>query len=286
MVMPLAVLADKLTLGPPALGALVDILDKSEIVQKFLELVREYLPEYEREMMSLDNFDRVERFKRLFEERYFPLADFGFDDEETMYNLVYTIPIMLGGITYEEYHEFDNYRDGHILLLSLVIYPYVTLGDGGAIASRVPLLEEVAEKVGKELAERIPPEGWEPKLLHEVCDGSRFAGVADFADWVCSCTETWVLDTNYEEYGEEAWDREIVDELTAQWQRVVQIQDRLMNMSVWLEESPKARFEEMLNFILGKLASQVPKEQLPLQNGPKTLLEVFSEEDAREGIER
>jgi len=286
MVMPLSVLAEKLTLGPPALGALVDILEKSDTVRGFLELVREYLPENEREIMALDTFDRVAQFTRLFDQRYFPLAEFGYDDDEVMEQLIYTIPVMLGGMTSEEYHEFSDFGMGHILLLSLVEYPYYTESEEGGIHARVPLLEEVTEQVGKELAERIPPEGWKPKVLHEACDGSDFAGVADFGDWVCSCTDTWVLDTNYEEYGEEQWSREVVDILTEQWPRVRQIRDNMMHMSSWLEDSPKAHFEELLNHILGKLANKVPKEQLPLQNGPKTLLEVFSEEDGREGIER
>ena len=67
--MPLTVLADRLTLGPPSIGVLIDLLEQSEYVQEFLELVREYLPEHEKEIMLEDHDDRAYRFCQLFSAR-------------------------------------------------------------------------------------------------------------------------------------------------------------------------------------------------------------------------
>lgn len=280
--LPLDVLAEKLTLGPPAIKTLLDLMDRSESVRLFLDLVREYLPEQEREIMLLDTFERMERFARLFGERYFPLADFGIDDDDPLAYLVHMIPVQLAGLSYEEYHDFEGFRDGHLLLLSLVEYPYILMNVDSAIHARVPLLEAAIELIGKELGERIPPNGWTAKELHAACDDSPYAGAAVVADWVCGLTETWVLDTSYEEYSEEPWSREVVDELTAQWPRVLKLSDQMSDMEGWLEGSLKERFEELLDHIFDKLAHQVPKEQLPLQNGPKTLMEVFAEEEPEE----
>lgn len=272
--MPLSVLADRLTLAPPSLAALVDLVERSETMMRFLELVREFLPEDEREIMAGQPWERVEAFRRRFEARYFPLADFPYDDEESMEYLLCSIPVPLGGWTYDDYHAFQDNRPGLVLLMSLVIYPWVA-SEKEYVSARIPILEEVKRLVGPELAGRIPEEGWEPKSLHEVCDHTRFRGVADCADWICSCTGLWVLDTNYEEFGEEPWQRETVDELARQYPLVRQLMDRVQGMIDWLEDSPTGNFARVLNHILG---SQVPREQLPLRHGGKTLLEVFGGE--------
>lgn len=280
--LPLDVLARKLTLGPPSVKVLLDIMDRSESVRMFLDLVREYLPEHEAEMMLLDTEERLALFTRLFDDRYFPLADFGIDDDDPYAYLVHVIPVQLGGMGYEDWHDFEAFREGHTLLLSLVEYPYIMMEEKSKIEARVPLLDAVTMTVGKEMVERMPPEGWTPKELHEACDDSPYEGAASFADWACGCTDTYVLDASYEEYSEEPWSREVVDALTEQWPKVQRISDKMFDMSAWLEGSPHVRFEELLDHIIGKLAQKVPKEQLPLKNGPKTLMEVFAEEEPEE----
>lgn len=286
--MPLIILAERLVIGPPSIGTLIDLLEQSEYVQAFLELVREYLPENEREIMQRDYYDRANAFIRLFSERYFPLDEDWLDYDEALETLVYQIPVRLGGMTYDDYHEFSNFRDEHNLLLSLVCYPYVIL-DEEAKGARVALLEEVARIAGKEITEKIPPEGWEPEHLHKVLDGTRFEGVAGFADWVCSCTGCWLLDANYEEFAGEPWARDTVDALTAQWPKIRKITDNINHMMDWLENNRQANFDELLEFILQKQGNQVPKEQMPLPLGmatdeekKKLLVDIFNEEDNEE----
>jgi len=283
--MPLIILAERLIIGPPSIGMLIDLLVQSEYVQAFLGLVREYLPENEREIMQRDYYDRATAFIRLFSERYFPIAESPFGEEEELETLVGYIPVQLDGMSYDDYHEFDSWREEVTLLLSLVCYPYI-IGDDADKGAKVPILEEVAHLVGKEIAEKIPPKGWEPEQLHKWLDGTRFEGVADFADWVCSCTGTWVLDCTYDGWAPEAWERSVVDELTAQWARVQEITGKMNSLYDWLADN-QANFDELLEFILRKQKGGVLKLPLPLgmatdEEKKKLLVDIFSEEDNEE----
>ena len=155
--------------------------------------------------------------------------------------------------------EFNDFREGYILMLALVESPYVDDGEGG----RIPILERVKELVGKELVEMIPPEGWSPEDLHRMLDDSDFAGAAVFADWVTCDTGCWMLDTTYMDYEGEQWDRAIVDQLAREWPRVVELQDKITTMTEWLEEDIHHRFRALLAHMLDRKDMNIPKEQLP-----------------------
>jgi len=288
--MPLMLLADRLTLGPPSIGILIDLLEQSEYVQAFLELVREYLPEHEREIMQGDTDDRAYRFCRLFGQRYFELDEDMIDGSDSaMAELCFYIPVRLQGLGYEQYHNFEYAAPSFILMLSLVRNPWVEPG-GEEDAARVPILEEVKNLVGSQIAEQIPKEGWQPDELHRRLDGTKYEPIASFADWVWQDTGLALLDNDYEcsgcGFGAEmpGWDRETVETLTAQQPEVREFWDNIRRIEDWLENSYQANFDEVLNFILEEEGTQVPKEQLPLpldENGqvkPKTLMEVFSNE--------
>jgi len=198
MVMPLDVLAERITPAPPSIAALIDAFESGEWVHDFLELVREFLPEHEREIMARGLEGRMERFYRLFQERYFPLEEMPFMDSEGYEYVTRVIPVPVMGVGYEEYHEWQNTRDGFILLLSLVVYPWYDK-DQEAAGFKVSLLEEVANKVGKEIADRIPVEGWEPEELHRLLDNTRFEEIACFADYICHDTDTYFMDVDRED---------------------------------------------------------------------------------------
>ncbi|GAJ13349.1 unnamed protein product, partial [marine sediment metagenome] len=74
-VFPLSILARRLVVGPPSLRHLIDLIENSEAVASFLELVREYLPEHETFIMDQDEDGRIREFAHYFNERYFPLSD-------------------------------------------------------------------------------------------------------------------------------------------------------------------------------------------------------------------
>ena len=282
MVMPLSVLAERLQVAPPSIAALIELLENSEWVHDFLELVREFLPEHEREIMVLNLEGRMERFYHLFQERYFPLAETPFMDFEGYEYVTRSIPTVVLGIGYTQYHdEWQDMRDSFVLLLSLVAYPWYDR-DQEAAGFKVSLLEEVANKVGKEIADRIPVEGWETKELHRLLDNTRFEGVACFADYVSHDTDTYFMDADQEDNYEEIWwSRENVDALTQEWQKARVLIDKLNHIYDWIEDNPQANFGEIVVFLTGNSENRIPKEQLPLpleEKKPKTLMEVFSQE--------
>jgi len=123
--------------------------------------------------------------------------------------------------------------------------------------ARVPLLDAVRRIVGEDLARRVPRAGWEPKVLHQMTDGTPYEGVGDFADWACQETGCIVLDTNYgdcdyvEGGGEPIfkWTRKNVETLTKEWPKVQEIRSKIGHMVDWLEADPQGRFKELLDFI-------------------------------------
>lgn len=258
---PLADLARHLVIGPPSIGYITSLLEDSEGIVAFMELVSEYLPEHEADIRAADLDDRIRLFSHYFGQRYFPLADQILDDY-TLEDFIRQVPVELMGFSYDDYHEFTDFRTGYILLLSLVESPFVGEGDG----ERVPIIAQVSDLLGNDVAALIPAEGWSPQQLHELTDDTPFDGVGAFADWVHSITDCWMLDANYYEYEGEPWDPHIISNLASQWPRVCEIQDKISHVTEFIEQNPKARFMELLNILLGVNTNEfvVPKEQLPL----------------------
>jgi len=264
-VYPLADLAKKLLVGPPSLVRLMDILEDSDTVAGFLALVREFLPDYEADIMAaVSDSYRIERFCHYFNNAYFPLDDGRLLEEYTLGDFTYKIPVQLMGWSCDEYEEFASYRPGFILLLAMVESPYDTSVYDD---ERVPILEEVKKLVGQKLMELIPPDGWSLDDIHRMFDDSPYPGVAAFADWIHQNTGCWQLDANTSEYEEEVWSRRVVDGLTEQWPLLVEIQDKMFNTHVWLEENLHLNFSKIMAVMLGDPEIEdfhVPKEQLSL----------------------
>ena len=257
-VFPLASLAAKLIVGPPALIRLIDIIEASDSVAEFLSLVRELLPDHEVDIMAAasDSY-RIERFCHYFGNQYFPL-----DDQEAMWedftigDFLHNIPVPLMGFSCNDYEEFNSFRDGFTLLLSMVEGP--TIDDD----ERLPILEEVKRLVGKDLVELIPPKGWSLEDIHRMFEDSQYGGVCAFADWIHQSTGCMQLDANYTEYGPCGWSTELVNDLTDQWPTVVDLQDKMQNMYVWLEEDMYHNFRKLLRVMLGLEDDSPPKEQM------------------------
>jgi len=256
-VFPLSLLASKLIVGPPALIRLIDIIEASDSVAEFLNLVRELLPDHEVDIMAAaeDNY-RIERFCYYFGRQYFPLEDQNVFDDFTISDFLHHIPVPLMGFSFDDYAEFNEFREGFVLLLSMVESPYVS-------DERLPILERVKEIVGKGLVELIPHEGWSLDDIHRMFEGSQYEGVIAFADWIHGNTGCMQLDANYAEYGPEMWSTGLVTGLTSEWPRVIDLQDKMHNMYAWLEEDMYHNFRKLLMTMLGREEDSVAKEQMP-----------------------
>ena len=256
-VYPLAVLCKALVTGPPSLRHIIELLENSDAVYDFRELVREYLPEHEDFIMSQeDDEGRIREFVWYFDRRYFPLSDNIALNELTLGDFLREIPVDLMGFSYDDYHNFADFREGYTLLLSLVTSPY----DKG---SRIPILEKVRELVGEGIVELIPPEGWEPADLHHMLDNTDYAGAAVFADWVHSETGCMILDASRTDYEGERWSPDLVDQLTEQRPRVNEFWEKIHDLCDRLEDGTPGVFRELLSVLLERKDLVIPKEQLP-----------------------
>ncbi len=261
---PLAVLARKLQAGPPSIHYLLGLLEHGESLQGFVAIVREFLPDHEAAIMANGLEGRIQAFVGLFNERYFPLHEsvaWGDDPESGYYDLILYIPIPRLALSWDDLHEISDFKIGIQLIMAVVANPYGEYGDG----LRVPLLEQCANLVGKELVKRIPQEGWEPEELHRLLDDTTFVGAAHFGDCLWRNTDTVFLDVDWEEdLSNLDWSRENVEYLTQRWPRVLEIQDRAFGCADWLEENPRVHFGLLLDALGAKAAPG------------KTLLEVFT----------
>lgn len=258
-IFPLSLLAAKLITGPPSVAALLDLLGNADYVSEFLNLIREFIPDRERDIMSqITTSERIERFCHFFGNQYFPLEDvygYAFDDF-SLGDFLHHIPVQLMGFSYDDYSQFSDYRDSFVLLLSLVESPFVD-------NERIPILERVKEILNKGIVSLIPENGWSLEYIRKKFEGSQYQGVVAFANWIHQDTGCWQLDANYTEYGEELWSHHVVNGLTEQWPRVVEFQNQMQKMYEWLEEDMEGNFKILLDNLRGVVEPPPPKEQLP-----------------------
>lgn len=114
-------LAKKMRIGPPMLEELMKCFTNLEEIKAFVQLVKDFLPEHEDEILGEARFGRVYKFCYLFGKKYFPLPRWA--HENSLSQFIVGMPLELMGMSYEAYHELEM-RPGYILLLSLVPYPY------------------------------------------------------------------------------------------------------------------------------------------------------------------
>ncbi len=270
-VFPLSILAKKLIGRPPSMAYFIELLEAGEVFTGFSDLVREYLPEYEANIMAEDLDRRASKFSQLFSEKYFPLSDEIDSYDFTMGDLLARIPTQPMGFSYESYHSFTDFREGYILALSLIEYPWDEWGDEdereGESGARVVILERAAELVGEGLARLIQEGGWSTQDLHRMVDGTEFEGLGDFADWVANSTGYYHLDAQGDslEMGEQIeWDPGTVNELTEDWHGSCEILEKIHRLALLIEEDSESTFRKLLALLLSTPDIIIPKEQLPL----------------------
>jgi hypothetical protein len=277
-VFPLSILARRLIGGPPSLAYFVELLELGETVTGFHDLVREYLPEYEANIMAVDLNIRARIFSQFFSQKFFPLSDDASSEEFTIGDLLSRIPMQPLGFSYESYHRFTDFREGYILALSLVECPWDEDPLGmltedeldGESGGRVAILERVGELVGEGLTRLIPAGGWSAKDLHNMTDGTEFEGLGEFADWVFCNTGCYHLDVQGEslEMGESIeWSPEAVNDMTEDWHRSCEILENIHQVALLLEEDSESTFRKLLALLLNRQDLIIPKEQMPLPIG-------------------
>jgi len=249
---PLAALAETLRgmAGPPRLSALIDQLGDAELYQGFVDLVRDYLPDLEQDILQAGVLAQmVAAFARAFGERYFPLhGSFEAGMAEGFYDLLSHIPVEVHGWEDDDYHEIPGMRAG-LILASLLVDFEGALGLGGE-GIRITAMEAAAKLVPLELVQRTT--AYPLDLLRVVLPGSRNAGLLALAQAMCHDTGNFFLDVTYEEfpyYEAPEWDRETVEALTEQWREADEAEKRTGEFIEWLEASPGPNFTELVDFL-------------------------------------
>jgi hypothetical protein len=243
---PLA-LVRQLRRGPPAPLSLVRLLGHLKVELAFREMVRRLLPDEAESLLAKgrtganQEAERAWAFCAAIESRYFPIYEC-----EQLEPLVYSIPFQRFGWSYDAFHDLDQ-RPGTLLLRAMCAEPYA-----GTMGARVPLLEAVAElSIPQTLLRRIPADGINPENLHARLDATRFAAVAEFADWTWGQTDLTFLDFDDEvEVADADWSDEAIQELTRQWQASEAIMNRVAALQEWLEKAPTRNFAELLTAVL------------------------------------
>ncbi len=252
---PLLTLSRKiLSRGMPSLGMLITRIGDIDNFNQFVLLVRELLPERENDILSQTSpVAQIAAFTSYFEDRYFPLDErFKLGDEFEGYEeFVWSIPVMVSGISYDDYECIpSDYRPGYQLMTYLVEDGFAEEGD-----ERVALAEACQEHVPAELIQQVPRGGFLEEDLRRWLNETRYKGLALHCDVLCVNTGNFFLDTDYEMLYSGCrleWDKETVEDLTVQWQRAEQIQEEMSNLGEWLEADPENRFREILSTILEK----------------------------------
>ena len=257
---PLSVLIAQLwSKGPPSLSAMISRFGDIEEYQEFVMLIREYVPEYEGEILLEPHAgSQMQRFVSRFEDRYFPLAyhlgDFAFNDVSYS-DLTRAIPVEVRGFTWEDYDSISSdARPAFQLLTYLLESPYET-------DARVSLAEACAEHVGQDLVGQVPEGGIKATRVHELFDDSPYKPIALLCDWFWQDTGNFFLDTDYEflsyNMGEPEWSMGEVEILTRHWQEADALQAEIDNFLEWLDGDLKGRFQEILDFIAEKGVKEV-----------------------------
>jgi hypothetical protein len=253
---PISVLERKLrSRAIPSLRILVARLGQVEEYGDFVALVREYLPEREFDILGQSMpAAQLAAFANYFEERYFPLHDvFKEGDVDEYEQLTHSIPVVVMGISYDFYLEIDSYARAGIQLMTYLVQDPFQEEDGS-----VALAEACAQIVPAAIVDRVPPGGFPREVCHSLID-TPYKGLAHWSDQLWAETGNYFLDVCDEDTwgcggcGRPDWDREVVDELTEQWQRAMVIDQEISSLALWLEENPRERFEELVDFMEGRM---------------------------------
>lgn len=246
----LALTRRMLSLRPPSLSILIARLSEMEDYDDFVNLVKEFLPEREEDILNqLTPTAQMTAFASYFEDRYFPLEDiFKLGEGESYYELTRFIPVTVRGLSYDDYEYItSDWRPGYQLMTYILESPH-DQGD-----DHISLAEACQEHVPVGLLQRVPEGGISLGEAHRILDDTPYKALALWADVMFANTGNFFLDTDYELLWNgmpPEWDRETVENLTRQWQQADLIEQQICDLAEFLEGDPAIRFGEIINFIL------------------------------------
>lgn len=268
---PLEALSRKLLReAPPSIPFLITLMRDYEEFGEFVELVKEFLPEHERDILRQSTpGEQMARFADRFQDRYFPLADVvRMGDFESYADFTRGAPVDVHGFDYEDYEDIaPNGRPAVRLLTYLFEVDFV------GPRERVSLAEACREHVPVELLERVPEGGFGLMLASQLLKGTRFEGALLWAQYINQDTGNYFLDTDEETYCSgyfPEWNKPTIENLTKQWQQMEKRGEDEVAFFEWLEADLPGRFEELLEIMLGRRDERIDDRQgkLPLIFAP------------------
>jgi len=255
---PLGVLRERLrNARPPSISILLNFFRNAETYNDFVKLVREYLPEREKEILEKPTpHEQMACFASHFEDRYLPLEP-SFRDgmcEDDYYELLREIPIIVMGFGWEDYHELNNARLGAQLMSYLLESPLEGYDEG----ERVALLDGFEPEYQRG-AERVPAGGIALEAAQRILKGKRWVGLRNWACYIHQSTGNWFLDTDNEMLYTgmvNDWDKGTVEAMSTEWLQAQAYYDKMMEFADWLEDEREgpARFRQTIDFILAHLS--------------------------------
>ena len=256
---PLEGLREKLrNARPPSISILLGVFRNFETYNDFVKLVREYLPEREKEILEKPTpHEQMACFASHFEDRYLPLHPIFKDEqcEDDYYELLRDIPVIVMGFSWEDYHELNDARLGTQLMSYLFEPPW---GDDSEEAGeRVALVDGFSPEYRRE-AQRVPTNGITLDAARRILKGKKWAGLRNWAEYIYQSTGNWFLDTDNEmRYSGTLndWDKETVKVMSREWLQAQAFYDKMMEFASWLEDEKEglARFKQTVDFILAHL---------------------------------
>ncbi|MDP2729167.1 MAG: hypothetical protein Q8O55_01635 [Dehalococcoidales bacterium] len=256
----LEVLREKLhNTRPPSISLLLNVFQNAETYNEFVVLVREYLPEREREILAKTSpHEQMACFASHFEERYLPLHP-SFKEgecEDDYREILRNIPVTVMGFGWEDYHELNDHRLGIQLMSFLFEPPFAE--DSDQQGERVALADGFPPAYRAE-AQRVPTGGITLTAAERILKGKKWLPLQHWAAYINMSTGNWFLDMDNEMFysgGEmNGWDKDVVEEMKKLWFQAQAYYDKMMNFALWLEgekEGP-AHFKQTVDFILANL---------------------------------
>ncbi len=248
--------------APPSITDLISHLDEAEEYEQFIHMVRRFVPEAADDIFARSSpEEKIRAFAQAFSDRYFQLDDCVIEGEVEGYgDIVHAIPVIVLGMSFEDYHELaHDGRQGIQLMACLLDDPYepdqqchTSMPWRPESGARLALYDALSLFMPQDILDRVSEGGLSNDDAQRIFAKSRFKPITLFSEMIGCCTGNFFLDTDDEmlcqgNYPE--WDAETVEELKQQWLEAEKIQAEVYSFCAWLEEDPQKHFSEVLYFM-------------------------------------